>query len=213
MGLFGAEALAAHQIAIMCASFSFMVPMGIGQAATVRVATERGAAGWDAARRAGFVALGLGVAFMAAASLVLWTMPLLIASAFVAVGDPANRAVVALGTRLSRDRGIVSDRRRDAGGNGRRIARLSRHEVPMLIAALGYWGIGFVGGWTLAFPLGIGPAGLWWGFVLGLASVALLLLLRLIRHSARETQRRHRTRQPIRPSRRREAASGATVPL
>ena len=58
MGLFGAEALAAHQIAIMCASFTFMVPMGIGQAATVRVATERGAAAWDAARRAGFVALG-----------------------------------------------------------------------------------------------------------------------------------------------------------
>ncbi len=52
--------------------------------------------------------------------------------------------------------------------------------VPMLIAALGYWGIGFIGGWTLAFPLGLGPAGLWWGFVIGLAAVAMLLLLRLI---------------------------------
>ena len=81
-------------------------------------------------------------------------------------------------------------------------------KVPMLIAALGYWGIGFVGGWTLAFPLGIGPAGLWWGFVLGLATVATLLLLRLIRHSAREP-RSAGTRKPIRPSRRRRAASGA----
>jgi MATE family multidrug resistance protein len=66
MGLFGVEALAAHQIAITCASFTFMVPMGIGQAATVRVATERGAAAWQAARRAGFVALALGAANFAA---------------------------------------------------------------------------------------------------------------------------------------------------
>ncbi len=42
-GPVGAEALAAHQIAISCASLTFMVPLGIGQAATVRVATERGA--------------------------------------------------------------------------------------------------------------------------------------------------------------------------
>jgi MATE family multidrug resistance protein len=58
----------------------------------------------------------------------------------------------------------------------------------MLIAALGYWGVGFVGGWTLAFPLGLGPAGLWWGFVIGLATVAVLLLVRLIQRGARETR-------------------------
>ncbi len=90
MGLFGADALAAHQIAIMCASLTFMVPMGIGQAATVRVATERGAADWQAARRAGFVALALGAAFMAAAAIVLWTMPAPIVGAFVETGDPGE---------------------------------------------------------------------------------------------------------------------------
>jgi MATE family multidrug resistance protein len=191
MGLFGAEALAAHQIAIMCASFTFMVPMGIGQAATVRVATERGAAAWEAARRAGFVALGLGVAFMAAASLVLWMVPAIIVGAFVAAGDPGNKAVVAWALdflAIAAVFQIVDGMQAVAAG-----ALRGYHDtrVPMLIAALGYWGIGFVGGWTLAFPLGIGPAGLWWGFVLGLATVAALLLLRLIRHSAREAQRRH----------------------
>ncbi|HXP06444.1 MAG TPA: hypothetical protein VN808_20185 [Stellaceae bacterium] len=58
--------------------------------------------------------------------------------------------------------------------------------TPMLFAGLGYWGIGFAGGWALAFPLGFGPIGLWWGFVLGLAAVAVLLTLRLYRQAHQE---------------------------
>jgi MATE family multidrug resistance protein len=186
MGLFGAAALAAHQIAISCASLTFMVPMGIGQAATVRVATERGAAAWEAARRAGFVALALGVAFMAAASIVLWTMPVPIVGAFVALADPANSAVVTLALQfltIAAVFQIVDGMQSVACG-----ALRGYHDtkVPMLIAAAGYWGVGFVGGWALAFPLGIGPAGLWWGFVIGLATVAMLLLLRLIERGRRD---------------------------
>jgi MATE family multidrug resistance protein len=49
----------------------------------------------------------------------------------------------------------------------------------MLLAAFGYWGAGFLGGWSLAFPLGYGAVGLWWGLALGLAVVAVLLTLRL----------------------------------
>jgi MATE family multidrug resistance protein len=51
--------------------------------------------------------------------------------------------------------------------------------VPMLLAFVGYWGAGFAGGWLLAFPLGYGAVGLWWGLALGLAATALLLTLRL----------------------------------
>ena len=186
MGLFGADALAAHQIAIMCASFTFMVPVGIGQAATVRVATERGAASREAARRAGFVALGLGTAFMAAAAIVLWTVPAVIVGAFVAVGDPANHRVVALAVDFLAIAALfqIVDGMQAVTAGALRGYHDTR--IPMLIAALGYWGVGFAGGWTLAFPLGIGPAGLWWGFVLGLATVATLLLLRLIQHSTRD---------------------------
>jgi MATE family multidrug resistance protein len=196
MGLFGADALAAHQIAIMCASFTFMVPMGIGQAATVRVATERGAAAWEAARRAGFVALGLGTIFMAAAATMLWTMPAAIVGAFVAIGDPVNQALVALAMQFLAIAAlfqIVDGVQSVASG-----ALRGYHDtkVPMLIAGVGYWGVGFVGGWTLAFPLGVGPVGLWWGFVLGLATVAVLLSLRLIQRSKREARRGWRGPEP-----------------
>jgi Na+-driven multidrug efflux pump len=53
----------------------------------------------------------------------------------------------------------------------------------MLIAAIGYWGVGFAGGWVLAFPLSCGPVGLWLGLAAGLAVVAALLTLRLLIHS------------------------------
>jgi MATE family multidrug resistance protein len=52
--------------------------------------------------------------------------------------------------------------------------------VPMLLGAAGYWGVGFLGGWLLAFPLGVGPAGLWIGLALGLGVVAFLLALRFL---------------------------------
>ncbi len=185
MGLFGADALAAHQVAINCASITFMVPLGIGQAATVRVAAERGAGTPAAARRAAFVALSLGVAFMAAAALVLWTMPRAIVGAYVATGDPANRKLVALAVRfLSFAAGfqVVDGAQTVAAGALRGYQDTT---VPLLLGAFGYWGVGFAGGWALAFPLGFGPIGLWWGFILGLASVATLLTLRLIRRGRR----------------------------
>lgn len=75
MGLLGAAALGAHQLVINCASISFMVPLGLSQAATVRVAHQLGAGRADAARRAGFTALALGAGFMAAAALALLTFP------------------------------------------------------------------------------------------------------------------------------------------
>jgi MATE family multidrug resistance protein len=184
MGLFGADALGAHQIAINCASITFMVPLGIGQAATVRVAGERGAGMPQLARRAGFVALGLGIAFMAASAAAMWLLPRLIVGAYVAIGDPANAALVALALRflaLAALFQIVDGMQTVAAGALRGYEDTT---VPMLLAGLGYWGIGFAGGWALAFPLRLGPIGLWWGFVIGLATVALLLTLRLYRRSA-----------------------------
>jgi len=183
MGLFGADALAAHQIAINCASVTFMVPLGIGQAATVRVAADRGAGSGSGARRAAFVALGLGVGFMTLSALAIWTMPGAIIGAYVAVGDPANRMMVALAGRFLMIAAIfqIAD-----GVQAVAVGGLRGYEdtaVPMLLAAVGYWGIGFAGGWALAFRAGLGPIGLWWGFVLGLATVAALLFFRLARRA------------------------------
>jgi MATE family multidrug resistance protein len=179
MGLLGASALGAHQLVLNCASISFMVPLGLGQAATVRVAYEIGSGRAFAARRAGFVALALGVGFMSAAALVLWTVPEAIIAVYVDIADPANYETVKIARRLIVIAAIfqVFDGMQVIAAGALRGYRDAF--VPMLIAAFGYWGTGFLGGWLLAFPLGYGAVGLWWGLALGLAVVAMLLTLRL----------------------------------
>jgi multidrug resistance protein, MATE family len=179
MGLLGAAALAAHQLVINCASISFMVPLGLGQAATVRVAHELGAHRASAARRAGFVALVLGIGFMGVAAVVLWAIPDAIIAAYIDTADPANREVADISRHLIAIAAIfqVFDGMQVIAAGALRGYRDTL--IPMVLATLGYWGAGFLGGWLLAFPLGYGVVGMWWGLALGLAVVAMLLTLRL----------------------------------
>ena len=179
MGLLGASALAAHQLVLNCAGVTFMVPLGLANAATVRVALQLGADRAAAARRAGFLALALGIAFMSATAIVLWTVPGAIIGLYINASDPANRAIVATARRLFALAALfqVFD-----GVQVIAAGALRGHKdamVPLLLATIGYWGVGFAGGWLLAFPLGYGAVGLWWGLALGLAAVAVLLTLRL----------------------------------
>lgn len=179
MGLLGAAALGAHQLVINCASVSFMVPLGLSQAATVRVAYELGAGRQAAARRAGFVALAIGIGFMAGAMVVLLILPRAIIGVYVDAADPANRELVRIARQLIAIAAIfqVFD-----GAQTIAVGALRGYRdvlVPLLLATFGYWGVGFLGGCVLAFPLGYGAVGLWWGLALGLAAVALMLTLRL----------------------------------
>jgi MATE family multidrug resistance protein len=179
MGLLGPAALGAHQLVLNCAGITFMVPLGLGQAATVRVAYELGSGRPVGARRAGFVALALGIGFMAPAAVVLWTAPEAIIAVYVDIADPTNRQTVQIARHLLAIAAIfqVFDGMQVIAASVLRGYRDTF--VPMLLATFGYWGVGFLGGWLLAFPLGFGPAGLWWGLALGLAVVAILLTMRL----------------------------------
>jgi MATE family multidrug resistance protein len=156
-----------------------MVPLGLGQATTVRVAHELGAGRAFAARRAGFVALLLGIGFMSMAAVVLWAVPDAIIATYIDAADPANRRVVDVARRLIAIAAIfqVFDGMQVIAAGALRGYRDTL--VPMVLATLGYWGAGFLGGWLLAFPLGYGVVGMWWGLALGLAVVAILLTLRL----------------------------------
>ena len=178
MGLLGAAARA-HQLVLNRAGITFMVPLGLSQAATVRVAYELGASRAFGARRAGFLALALGIGFMGATSMVLWAVPEAIIGVYLDIADPANRETVQIARRLIAIAAIfqVFDGMQVIAAGVLRGYRDTM--VPMLLATFGYWGVGFAGCWFLAFPLGYGRVGLWWGLALGLAVVAILLTLRL----------------------------------
>ncbi len=178
IGLISPAALAAHQIAISVSSVVFMVPLGISQASNVRVGFWMGAARPADARRAGFVAIWLGVAFMAAAGLLLVLTRSLVVSLYVDLSAPANAATVRIAVSLLAVAALfaVADGTQVIAAGSLRGLRDTK--VPMLLAAAGYWGIGFVVGAVLAFPGGLGAIGLWWGLAAGLTAVGGLLTLR-----------------------------------
>jgi multidrug resistance protein, MATE family len=179
MGLLGADALGAHQLVMNCISVVFMVPLGIAQAATVRVAVALGSGAPAAARRAGFVALALGVGYMAIMAIVLVAAPRTIARIYIDIDAPANRGLVGIALYLLLIAALfqIFDGVQAIAAGALRGYRDTT--VPLLLAVVGYWGIGFAGGWLLAFPAGYGPIGLWSGLAVGLAAVALMLTVRL----------------------------------
>ena len=179
MGLLGADALGAHQLVMNCISVIFMIPLGIAQAATVRVAGALGSGAPAAARRAASVALALGIAYMAIMALVLVFARSTIAGIYVDIDTPANRGLVGIAFDLLAIAAVfqIFDGVQAIAAGALRGYRDTT--VPLLLAVIGYWGVGFAGGWLLAFPAGYGPVGLWSGLALGLTAVALMLSLRL----------------------------------
>lgn len=190
IGLLGETQLAAHQIALNVASVSFMVPLAIGQAANVRVGYWLGAGQPVAARHAGFVAIGLGVAFMSLSGLVLIVAPHAIVGLYLRLDDPANASTVAIAASLLGVAAIfqIVDGMQAIGSGCLRGLKDTR--IPMLAAAFGYWGVGFPTGYLLAFHAGLGARGLWWGLAAGLASVAVLMTLRFERMTRTTRNRR-----------------------
>jgi multidrug resistance protein, MATE family len=177
-GRLGVASLAAHQIAIGIGSVTFMVPLAFSHAATVRVALAIGGRRVGGARRAGLVAFACGVGFMALMAVILLAAPGGIVALYLDRADPANAESVALALRLLFIAALfqVFDGAQVIATGALRGLKDTR--VPLLFGMLGYWAIGFVGGWLLAFPLGLGVRGLWWGLALGLAAVAVPLGLR-----------------------------------
>jgi multidrug resistance protein, MATE family len=178
MGLFGPEPLAAHAIALQIASLTFMVPLGLAQAATVRVGLAYGARDAEGIRRAGWTAYALGVGFMALVALLMMAFPRSLAGIFLDAADPKNAAVIAYAVTFLGFAALfqVVDGAQAVGAG---ILRgLNDTRTPMLYAALGYWGIGASLGIALAFPAGLKGAGIWIGLATGLATVAALMLWR-----------------------------------
>lgn len=184
MGWLGAVAVAAHAAAVQTASITFMVPMGIGQAATARVGLALGAGDRAGAARAGWVAIALGAGFMAGMAVTLILAAPAIAALFIEGGDPRAAEVRALGAMLLVVAGVfqLADGVQVVAAGA--LRGLADTRVPMLFAALGYWGFALPAGLALGFGLGLGPVGIWAGLAIGLAVVAVLMLVRWRRLSA-----------------------------
>lgn len=184
MGLIGVASLAAHAIAIQIASLSFMVPLGIGQAVTVRVGRAYGARDPTAIRRAGWTGFWLAVSFMATMSLAMILAPRFLIAAFLDATDPTNADVVDLAVSFLMFAALfqIADGAQAVGSG--MLRGLHDARTPMLYALTGYWGLGLPLGALLAFPAGLGGIGIWIGLSVGLVVVAVLMIRRWVRREA-----------------------------
>ena len=178
MGLINAESVAAHTIALQIASMTFMVPMGIAQAGSIRIGLGYGRKDAEAIHRAGWVAFVMGVGFMAVMALTLLFFPEHLIGIFIDRSLPENAAVVAIASSFL----IVAAVFQIADGAQVVAAGMLRGlqdtTVPMIIAGVGYWGIGIGIGSLLAFKFGMDGVGIWVGLAIGLGVVSVLLLSR-----------------------------------
>lgn len=181
MGLIGTAALAAHAIAIQIAALSFMVPLGMAQAVTVRVAIASGRGDRAGVARAGWTTFVIGTGFMCVMAAVLLAVPRALVSAFIDVHDPANAEVVGLAVSFLAIAALfqVVDGAQAVGAG--MLRGLHDTAWPMAYALFGYWVVGIGVGVWLGFYRDMGGIGVWIGLASGLAVVSVLMMTRWAR--------------------------------
>jgi MATE family multidrug resistance protein len=185
MGVLGASALAANQIAIMFLSTMFMVPAAISHAAAARVAFNIGLGDPRAGRRSGHVALMTVIGYMLFSAAIVLSVPETIANLFLDPAMEGNDAVIKLAVQLLFVAAIyqVADGMQIVATGA--LRGLKDTVMPLAIGLCGYWISGLGSAALFAFGLGWGPIGIWWGMALGLTVTATLLTLRFQRVSHR----------------------------
>jgi len=174
MGWLGTRQMAGHQVAINLASLTFMVPLGVSDAASVLVGHAVGRGDPVGSRGAARAALTCGATFMAMTGLLFLSLPEPLARLYS--NDPDVIAVAVLLIRVAGVFQVFDGLQAVAGGI---LRGLGQTRVAMTGNLLGYWAIGLPVSYYLCFVAGWGPVGLWWGLVLGLGLVAGFLLTRV----------------------------------
>ena len=178
-GRLAPAALAAHQIAVNLAAFTFMVPLGIASAGAVRVGHAVGRRDPDGAARSGWTAILFGSVFMSCAAAAFLLFPRVLIGAFTR--DPA---VLAIGVSLLFVGAVFQLFDGIQGVSTGVLRGLGDTRSPMIWNLAGHWFIGLPLGYSLCFVAGLGVVGLWWGLSTGLMICAVALLFVWIRRVA-----------------------------
>ena len=174
MGMLGTTEMAGHQIAITLAALTFMVPLGVAAAASVRVGRAVGARDQPRAKEAARAAFICGMGFMSLTALLFLAAPRLLASIFT-----SEAGVIAIAGILIPVAGVfqIFDGAQAVGAGV--LRGLGDTRAPLIGMIAGYWLIGLPVSLVLGFHSSLRAAGLWWGFVASLSIVAVFLAWRI----------------------------------
>lgn len=181
MGWLGTVQLAAHGIAIQLASISFMVPLGLSHAATVRVGQAYGRGNMEGLARAAHTVMGLSIVIALGSGALFWLFPEALVSLFLDESNVDSAALLAVAVPLllvAAAFQLVDAIQAIAAGLLRGIKDT---RIPMFMAVISYWPIGLSAAYGLGFGLGLGGPGIWGGLAIGLGVAAVLLNFRFAR--------------------------------
>jgi MATE family multidrug resistance protein len=188
IGTRGTDVVASHQVALNVASITFMVPLGLAMATTVRVGHAVGRRDGPGVRDAGRVGIGLTLLAQTLSAGSMLLLPQHIASLYT-----NDTLVIGLAAQLLVLAGLFqfSDGIQVAANGALRGLKDTR--IPMVITTFAYWGVGMPVGWWLAFPHGLGARGMWMGLIAGLSMAAVLLTWRFWKLAGRNFDAQERT--------------------
>ncbi|MFC0200997.1 MATE family efflux transporter [Paracoccus rhizosphaerae] len=185
MGWIGTPQLAAHGIALQITSITFMAHLGLSNAATVRVGQAKGRGDRAWMRDAAITVMWMSLVFAAIAIAIYLLFAEGLVRLYLDPADPQAPQIVAIGASLLMFAALfqLTDAFQVIALGF--LRGVHDTNVPMWIAGFSYWVVGMPVAWALAFPLGLGPAGLWLGLCAGLTFAAILLMRRFWRGHAR----------------------------
>lgn len=170
IGSFGVVALAAHQVALTCASTSFMIPLGVAMALTVRMGESAGdgslgrqrtilLGGWS------FGLIVTGISMLAFLVYGHWIASLIVVDPEV-IRVAAGLLVIAGIFQLVDGSQVISSSA---------LRGMGDVKIPAWLGIFSYWAVAIPSGAYMAFGLDLGARGVWWGLALGLGTAAVTL--------------------------------------
>ena len=173
VGWLGAEALAAHQIALNLAAITYMASTGIAAASTIRVGNQLGLKDVSTLKGAGYSCFALVAAFMAICGLTFIVFRDFLPTLYIDDAEvrslSASLLVIAAGFQISDGAQAV----------GLGVLRgLKDVRVPTLVTFISFFLLSIPGGYVLGFTLGMGVHGVWYALSAGLTVGAILHLIR-----------------------------------
>jgi MATE family, multidrug efflux pump len=178
MGTFGTASVAAHQVALNISSITFMVPLGVAMAATVRVGLAAGASDRPGVRRAGYTAIAVSIMFMGVCALLIGTFRHQLASLYFSAAPVTNADAIALASSFLQVAALFQVWDGIQVTAALSLRGLKDARMPMWIAGASYWLAGFPVCIALGVGLGMNGLGVWIGLAFALMMAAISMCWR-----------------------------------